>query len=93
MFGALRGVRMMRSTTRTEGPRFVLALPEIPTELDGGAGEGPPVQQVIGRGLGREHFLRDGDGGGGEGFVVVRGTRANNWSVHMGERVFGGGRM
>lgn len=88
MFGALRGVRMRRGGG-TE-PRFVLALPEIPTELDGGAGEGPPVQQVIGRGLGGEHFLREG---GEDGFVVVRGTRANNWSVHMGERVFGGGRM
>lgn len=92
MFGVLQGVRM-QSTTATEGPRFVLALPEIPTELDGGAGEGPPVQQVIGRGLGGEHFLRGEEGGGGDGFVVVRGTRANNWSVHMGERVFGGGRM
>ncbi|KAK0750906.1 hypothetical protein B0T18DRAFT_443528 [Schizothecium vesticola] len=77
MFGALRG------------------LPELPPgDSDGG---GPPVQQIIGRGLGREHFLREGEGEGeGEGaapFVVVRGTRANNWSVHMGERVFGGGRI
>lgn len=88
MFGVLRGVRMRHPNTG----EFVLALPEIPGELDG-AGEGPPVQQVIGRGLGGEHFLRGDGGEGDDGFVVVRGTRANNWSVHMGERVFGGGRM
>ncbi|KAK1834192.1 hypothetical protein QBC39DRAFT_431957 [Podospora conica] len=94
MFGAaLAGVRMRPGPGPGGSSRFVLALPELPADLEGdGGGEGPPVQQVIVRGLGAHHFLAAG-AGEGRPFAVERGVRANNWSVHMGERVWGGGRM